>query len=225
MYLAQQIILSLTAFALGSAIGSFLSVVIYRVHSGEKGILMGRSHCPKCQYKLQPLDLVPIFSWLFLRGKCRKCKAKISPIYPLLELFGRIMVTCIFTIWHKLINYPPHRTIYTICCHLFLRLSIYRNSRSLFNNWNYSRINNFIYIRNANILQCFNRYISWGSLLPNTISNLKRSLGWRWRYSPWSYDGGSTWMAIKLSCNLRCIFTRNNSSGLLTLYKKSWKKI
>lgn len=73
-------------FILGTLFGSFASVLIWRIRSGEGGIATGRSHCPKCQHTLGALDLFPIFSWLFLRGKCRFCQAKISPIYPILEL-------------------------------------------------------------------------------------------------------------------------------------------
>lgn len=73
-------------FIFGTLFGSFASVLIWRIRSGEGGIATGRSHCPKCQHTLGALDLFPIFSYVFLRGKCRFCKEKISPIYPLLEL-------------------------------------------------------------------------------------------------------------------------------------------
>lgn len=73
-------------FIFGILFGSFASVLIWRIKSGEGGIVTGRSHCPKCQHTLGALDLFPIFSYIFLRGKCRFCREKISPIYPLLEL-------------------------------------------------------------------------------------------------------------------------------------------
>lgn len=69
----------------GLFVGSFLNVVILRLHSGEKGIATGKSHCVSCKHPLQSLDLIPIFSWLFLRGKCRYCRASISVQYPLVE--------------------------------------------------------------------------------------------------------------------------------------------
>jgi len=72
-------------FILGAAVGSFTSVVIYRLHTKESGILRGRSKCPHCQTKLKPLDLIPIASYLMLRGRCRKCSGEISYMYPLLE--------------------------------------------------------------------------------------------------------------------------------------------
>lgn len=73
-------------FLFGMLFGSFASVLIWRIKTGEGGIATGRSHCPKCQHTLGALDLFPVFSYLFLRGKCRFCQEKISPIYPLLEL-------------------------------------------------------------------------------------------------------------------------------------------
>lgn len=71
------------AFILGTAIGSFLNVVIYRVPAGEP--LTGRSHCPACSSPVQPRDNIPVVGWLLLRGKCRTCQARISAQYPIVE--------------------------------------------------------------------------------------------------------------------------------------------
>lgn len=76
----------LSLFAFGTLFGSFSSVIIYRLKSGEKGIMTGRSHCGSCNKTLKALDLVPIFSWLFRKGKCAYCEKKVSAIYPFLEL-------------------------------------------------------------------------------------------------------------------------------------------
>lgn len=73
-------------FVFGILFGSFASVLIWRIRTGEGGIATGRSHCPKCQHTLGALDLFPILSYLALGGKCRFCREKISPVYPLLEL-------------------------------------------------------------------------------------------------------------------------------------------
>lgn len=73
-------------FILGASLGSFLSVPIHRIHTGDKGILLGKSACPHCNKKLGPKELVPIFSYLFQGGKCGKCKGPISWHYPVLEL-------------------------------------------------------------------------------------------------------------------------------------------
>ncbi len=71
-------------FAIGIAIGSFLNCLIYRLNINEKP--KGRSYCPKCKHQLSYKDLVPVFSYIFLLGKCRYCKKKISLEYPLVEL-------------------------------------------------------------------------------------------------------------------------------------------
>lgn len=65
---------------------SFASVVIYRLHSGEKWILNGRSHCGKCNHPLNWKNLFPLFSFLFQKWKCSHCHEKIPFVYPLLEL-------------------------------------------------------------------------------------------------------------------------------------------
>ena len=66
--------------------GSFISVLVWRIKNNEKGILFWRSKCPKCNHVLQPNDLIPILSYIFLKWKCRYCWNKISIIYPILEL-------------------------------------------------------------------------------------------------------------------------------------------
>ena len=69
---------------IGALTGSFANVVIYRLPKG-KSIVRPRSSCPNCHQTLSALDLVPIFSWLFLRGRCRRCKNPISVRYVLVE--------------------------------------------------------------------------------------------------------------------------------------------
>lgn len=77
-------------FVLGSAFGSFYNVVALRLLKNES-ILLPKSHCPKCQKSLKWYELLPIFSYIFLRGKCHKCKDKISIVYPLVELFTALL--------------------------------------------------------------------------------------------------------------------------------------
>ncbi len=72
-------------FFFGLFWGSFSNVVIFRLHTEEKGILFGKSHCQNCQHELKFWDLFPVFSWVFLGGKCRYCGDKISGQYPLVE--------------------------------------------------------------------------------------------------------------------------------------------
>ncbi|MFC1713138.1 prepilin peptidase [Candidatus Poribacteria bacterium] len=71
---------------LGLAIGSFLNVCIYRIPRKGSVASPKRSYCPHCEHTLSALDNVPVFSYIFLRGKCRYCKERISPRYMIVEL-------------------------------------------------------------------------------------------------------------------------------------------
>ncbi len=84
-------------FLYGLIIGSFLNVVIYRVPKHEN-IVSVRSHCQRCDYQLRWYDLVPLFSYIFLRGKCRNCGEKISPQYPVVELANGLLWLITFLI-------------------------------------------------------------------------------------------------------------------------------
>jgi len=64
--------------------GSFLNVVIHRLPRGQS-LMWPPSSCPKCRTRLKPYDNIPVISYLLLRGKCRSCGLKISPVYPLVE--------------------------------------------------------------------------------------------------------------------------------------------
>lgn len=77
---------SIYSVLIGLIVGSFLSMLIPRLHYSEAGIFIGRSHCAKCKHKLSAINLIPIFSFLIQRGKCSFCQTKISPIYPIIEL-------------------------------------------------------------------------------------------------------------------------------------------
>ena len=74
----------LTAFILGTLIGSFLNVVILRIPKDESVVFVA-SHCMTCKNSLKPWHNIPIFSWIFLRGKCSFCNTKISAQYPIIE--------------------------------------------------------------------------------------------------------------------------------------------
>lgn len=89
-------LLAIFILVLGASVGSFLSVVIHRINKGKKGIIFGKSVCPKCRKKLKTIDLVPIFSYLFLKGKCRYCKKKISSEYLSLELLTALIFLAIY---------------------------------------------------------------------------------------------------------------------------------
>lgn len=91
-------------FLFGICIGSFLNVVILRVPAGESVIGLKRSkeekekasHCMSCGAKIRPVDLIPVFSWIMLRGKCHSCGHKISPRYPIVESLNGILYVLTF---------------------------------------------------------------------------------------------------------------------------------
>ncbi len=85
------------AAVIGAVFGSFLNCAAWRTVRGES-FVKGRSRCPACGHELSAADLVPFFSWLFLRGRCRYCGEKISARYPLAELvFAVVSVLCVLT--------------------------------------------------------------------------------------------------------------------------------
>jgi leader peptidase (prepilin peptidase)/N-methyltransferase len=84
-------------FLFGIVIGSFLNVCIFRMPKHQT-VVTERSHCMTCGYQLSWYDMVPVFSWLFLRGKCRKCKEPISPQYPIVEAVNGLLYVMIFAV-------------------------------------------------------------------------------------------------------------------------------
>ena len=89
--LAKFLLLAIpVVFIYGICIGSFLNVVIIRVPRGES-LIKRSSHCMTCGAKIRIIDLIPVFSWLFLKGKCHSCGEKISPRYPIVEALNGIL--------------------------------------------------------------------------------------------------------------------------------------
>lgn len=82
-------------FIFGLLIGSFLNVCIYRIPRGES-IAYPPSHCTKCNNRIKPYDLVPVLSYMVLKGRCRYCKDKISLRYPIVELFTGIIFAAVY---------------------------------------------------------------------------------------------------------------------------------
>lgn len=82
-------------FIFGLIVGSFLNSVVYRLENGQS-FIKGRSYCPNCEHSLNWLDLVPVFSFLILRGRCRYCREKISFQYPLIETITGVLFLLIF---------------------------------------------------------------------------------------------------------------------------------
>ena len=77
-------------FIIGTVLGSFYNVVGLRVPNGES-IIRPNSKCPRCGHDLSWYELIPIISYIFLRGRCRNCKEHISIMYPMIELFTGIL--------------------------------------------------------------------------------------------------------------------------------------
>lgn len=81
---------------MGAAVGSFLNVVIYRLPRGFRLGLPSRSICPVCGHKISWVENIPIFSYAFLGGRCRICRARISARYPLVELLGALLFVSLY---------------------------------------------------------------------------------------------------------------------------------
>lgn len=90
-----NVLCSFYFLCLGLLLGSFYNVCIYRIPR-EESVVFPPSHCTSCNTKLKPLDLVPVFSYVFLKGRCRYCREKISPRYALIELFTGIIFLVLY---------------------------------------------------------------------------------------------------------------------------------
>ena len=85
-----QLLSAVLAVLLGLSVGSFLNVCIYRLPRGES-LAYPPSRCPRCGKRLAWYDNVPVVSWLVLRGRCRQCRAPISPQYPIIEALTALL--------------------------------------------------------------------------------------------------------------------------------------
>ncbi len=85
-------------FTVGLLFGSFTNVIIARMPVGES-IIFPPSHCPSCHKRLSAVDLVPVLSWLFLRGHCRYCQERISIRYPLVEILCALLFIGVYLRW------------------------------------------------------------------------------------------------------------------------------
>lgn len=83
---------------LGLSMGSFAMALVWRIHKG-KNFVNDRSECEFCGHKLEPLDLIPVFSWFALKGKCRYCHNKLSWQYPLSEIAMALLFAGSFVFW------------------------------------------------------------------------------------------------------------------------------
>jgi prepilin signal peptidase PulO-like enzyme (type II secretory pathway) len=99
--------IQLILFIFGLTFGSFVNALVWRLHEQSKSkkpkkdlsITTGRSQCINCGHTLAASDLIPVFSWLWLRGKCRYCKKPISAQYPLVELLTASLFVMSYSFW------------------------------------------------------------------------------------------------------------------------------
>lgn len=108
-------------FLLGSVIGSFLNVCIYRIPR-EKSIVSPPSACPGCDKPIRPYDNIPILSYVVLRGKCRDCSTKISMRYPLVELLSAVLFLFMYRTYGKTVF--PFFTFELLILLIFISLLI-----------------------------------------------------------------------------------------------------
>ncbi|MBZ1345436.1 MAG: prepilin peptidase [Candidatus Nealsonbacteria bacterium] len=100
-------------FFFGLAVGSFLNCLIYRLEKNE-ALFWGRSYCPNCRYVLSWQDLIPLFSFFLLKGKCRYCRQKISWQYPLVEISTAAIFLLIFNFFTPLDNFVSNGARFSI---------------------------------------------------------------------------------------------------------------
>src|SRR5437879_9920453 len=106
-------------FVFGLIIGSFLNVCILRIPIAES-VVLPPSHCPSCGMPIKPYDNVPLVSWLVLAGRCRKCKVRISSMYPMVELAtGLLFLACYFVF-----GFSPEALKWAIFAALLIVLTI-----------------------------------------------------------------------------------------------------
>lgn len=96
MTILMTMLIGIFVFVLGLCAGSFLGALIYRGHTEGKSIISGRSMCVMCGHTLGVWDLVPVLSYIVLKGRCRYCKKNISYHYLLLELLTGLLFTAVF---------------------------------------------------------------------------------------------------------------------------------
>ncbi len=105
-------------FCLGVIIGSFLNVVIYRINT--KKSLGGRSACMTCQNKLSWYELIPVFSFFALMGRCKICKTKISIQYPLVELTSGLIFVSLFIKFQDILFIDVFNFIFVFTYYAFM---------------------------------------------------------------------------------------------------------
>lgn len=99
IYMLPWLTILVFVTAVGACIGSLINVLVYRMPRGL-GVVIPTSRCPSCNHKLTWRENIPIFGWIILRGKCRFCKEKISPEYPIVETLVAVLFGGIWSLWY-----------------------------------------------------------------------------------------------------------------------------
>lgn len=113
-----QIFFYIMIYIIGVLLGSFFTLATYRIPR-KQDITHTRSYCPNCNHRLNFLDLIPVLSFVFLRGRCRYCKEKINPRYIIIELLSGVIYTAMIAcfnidIYNIMINQVILLTLATI---------------------------------------------------------------------------------------------------------------
>ncbi len=99
IYMLPWLTILLFVVAVGACVGSLINVLVYRMPRGLD-VVVPTSRCPSCDHKLTWRENIPIFGWILLRGKCRFCKVKISPEYPIVESIVAALFGGIWALWY-----------------------------------------------------------------------------------------------------------------------------
>lgn len=110
---AQAAILLGIAAVLGACMGSFVNCLAWRLVNGES-VLKGRSHCPRCGHTLGVLDLVPVVSWLALRGRCRHCGEPVSPRYVVVEALLATLLVALLAVQGAGVPWVAYAALVTV---------------------------------------------------------------------------------------------------------------
>src|SRR5437868_3385100 len=92
-----MVVMGLGLFAIGTVVGSFVNVCVYRI-PWEKSVIWPGSRCPRCYHAIAARDNIPIVGWIALRGACRHCGGRIAARYPLVEALVGLLFTGVFVV-------------------------------------------------------------------------------------------------------------------------------
>ncbi len=119
MFTGLRLLLDVYALLVGLVTGSFLNVVIYRLPRGLSPV-RPRSRCPACGRPIRALDNLPVISWLLLRGRCRDCRAPISPRYPVIEA----LTAALFVVCAERFSFSLSSAVAALFCCLMIALAL-----------------------------------------------------------------------------------------------------